>query len=107
MRRFVTLLKLEEGESLKPAREEVINIASYEDSNKKPQLSASADPKRYRIIEVGDDVVVGMILGGKVDRVGDFGFATIEDRIIPKLSEKPARHGTVSDGFGDQRRRNA
>jgi hypothetical protein len=104
MKRYATLLKLEEGESLKPAREEVINIASIE-GNKKPQLSASADPKRYRIIEVGDDVTVGMVLGGKVDRAGDFGFATIDDRIVPKLSEKTARHGTVSDGFGDQRRR--
>jgi hypothetical protein len=105
MKRYATLLKLEEGESLKPAREEVITIFAYEDGNKKPQLSASADPKRYRIVEVGDDVSVGMVLGGQVDRVGDFGFATTDDRIVPKLSEKTARHGTVSDGFGDQRRR--
>lgn len=108
MRRFATIMTIEAGEDLKPARKEVIAIASREEGWGPPPLAAMEKDRaaRYSVVEVPAGVQVGMVRGGPIDAAGGFGWPAVSDRIVHQIDDKRRGGGVPrSDAFGGRQRR--
>jgi hypothetical protein len=75
--RWATVRRFDKGDDLAGPREEVIEIHSREGGTRPDVATRISDPKiraKYRVVQVPNGVLPGMVKGGTVDAVGGYGF---------------------------------